>query len=81
MTLDSDKIKEVVLALGFLSDKVSPTESSLYDELVKSITGGEKDWCSLLSLKVFLSAIMNFNSPWMKAEQEEKPAPEEVEGE
>ncbi len=72
--ISKKEANELMNALGFILDMQSKVEESLMEEIWHHLSQNDEADVTVLSLKVFMCCIQNFDLPWMKApESEEKP--------
>ncbi len=67
--IEEEKAIELMQRLGFLLTPLAPSEDQLVQEMWQALSYDEKP-VSVWNLKVFMSAIQNFNEKWMKVEEE-----------
>jgi hypothetical protein len=66
--LNYDAMSTVMFELGFITE--NPLERTLVLDIWNHLKGDDFEGVSSHNLKIYLSAILNFNFPFMKAEQE-----------
>ena len=68
--MTQDKLVEFCKDMGFANETAAIKLNLV--EMWTHLKGNEKESVSVYNVKVFLSAIMNFNHPWMKSSMTEE---------